>query len=409
MTPSLHEEFRDIRDQLLALQQHAFDVKQLGEDEVALVPPPRRPAARNLIDYLALRQHDVARLQRALQRHGFSSLGVVQGHVMASIDALLAVLDALCGLQRPPLDPSRYPTIESARADLRTHADETLGPCPSGGNVRIMVTMPSEAASNPAVIDHLVSQGMTVMRVNCAHDGPPRGGSWSTTSAPREEATGKRCLIAMDLAGPKLRTARSAPAPSPPHQTGPRQSWTGTARSANRRAAARTEDDDGAPAVPLDDDAWAGSGGARSSVYGMPAEPAARSSSSRRPTSAWHGLLHDQSYVADDAAPRSEPGATTRATPPSNRDLPASRRRACSSTGVTALSSPATWTPRTTPSWGTPPHRGAHRPRCRPVLADTRAGATDLVRRRQVRGHRRRTGRAGYGPDPPRGPGRGLG
>jgi pyruvate kinase len=150
---SMHEEFCDIRDQLLALQQHAFDVERIGEDEVALAHPSRRPAARNLIDYLALRQHDITRLQRALQQRGFSSLGVVQGHVMASIDALVGVLDALCGRQRPPLDLSRYPTIENARADLRAHADDTLGPCPADGNVRIMVTMPSAAAWNPAVID----------------------------------------------------------------------------------------------------------------------------------------------------------------------------------------------------------------------------------------------------------------
>ena len=146
--PSL-DSFISLRDQLLALRQHAFDVEKTGEDEVALAHPSRRSAARNLIDYLAVRQHDISELQRALQRHGFSSLGVVQGHVMASIDAVLGVLDSFSEQSRPALDLSRYPSIESVRGELRAHADETLGPCPADGAVRIMVTMPSEAATEP--------------------------------------------------------------------------------------------------------------------------------------------------------------------------------------------------------------------------------------------------------------------
>ena len=249
----MHDEFCDLRDQLLALQQHAFDVERIGEDEVALAHPSRRSAARNLVDYLALRQHDITRLQRALQRHGFSSLGVVQGHVMSSIDAVLAVLDALCGRQRTPLDLSRYPTIESARADLRAHADETLGPCPSGGNVRIMVTMPSEAASNPAVIDHLVAQGMTVMRVNCAHDSPREWAAMIEHLRAAERNHRRVCRVSFDLAGPKLRTGPVAAGPEvrrfkPVRDSLGRVTAPGTILFSS---AAGTEDDDEVTLVPL--------------------------------------------------------------------------------------------------------------------------------------------------------------
>jgi pyruvate kinase len=176
MTAPSREQFISLREQLLALQQHAFDVEKSGEDEIALAHPLRRSAARNLVDYLAVRQRDISELQRALQRHGFSSLGVIQGHVMASIDAVLGVLDSLSDETRPALDLSRYPAIEDARKVLRAYADEALGPCPADGAVRIMVTMPSEAATNPDIIDDLLAQGMSVMRVNCAHDGPDQ---WS--------------------------------------------------------------------------------------------------------------------------------------------------------------------------------------------------------------------------------------
>src|SRR5215471_6392246 len=106
MLSSSPDQLASLREQLLALRQHALDVERFGEDEVALAHPSRRAAARNLVDYLALRQRDISDLQRDLQRHGFSSLGVIQGHVMASIDAVLAVLDVLCGTQRTSLDPS---------------------------------------------------------------------------------------------------------------------------------------------------------------------------------------------------------------------------------------------------------------------------------------------------------------
>src|SRR5262245_37389662 len=172
MVGSMSQELVSLREKLLNLQQHALAVERLGEDEISLVDPSRRSAARNLVDYLALRQHELGNLQRALQRRGFSSLGVVQGHVMSSIDAVLGVLDDLCGGAHPPIDLSRYPSIEGARDQLRAFADETLGVSHAENAVRIMVTMPSDAARDPSVIDSLLEQGMTVMRINCAHDGP---------------------------------------------------------------------------------------------------------------------------------------------------------------------------------------------------------------------------------------------
>src|SRR5262245_43112328 len=172
MVGSMSQELVSLREKLLNLQQHALAVERIGEDEISLVDPSRRSAARNLIDYLALRQHELGSLQRALQRHGFSSLGVVQGHVMSTIESVLGVLDQLCERTRKPIDLSGYPSIEDARDQLRVLADETLGIANEEDAVRVMVTMPSDAAADPSIVDSLLEQGMTVMRVNCAHDGP---------------------------------------------------------------------------------------------------------------------------------------------------------------------------------------------------------------------------------------------
>src|SRR5262245_25402157 len=145
MPRSTSDQLAALCDELSALREHALAVEQIGEDEIALVDPARRAAARNLVDYLALRQRELVSLQRALHRQGFSSLGAVQGHVMASIDAVLGVAGPLCGRAAMTVDESRYPSIEDARGQLRAFADETLGPSFAEHAVRIMVTMPSEA------------------------------------------------------------------------------------------------------------------------------------------------------------------------------------------------------------------------------------------------------------------------
>jgi pyruvate kinase len=168
---------------------------------------------RNLIDYLALRQRDISGLQRDLQLHGFSSLGMIQGHVMASIDAVLGALEALSEQKRASSNPTRYPTIEGALTALTAFADGTLGPCPVDGTIRVMVTMPPEAATDPGVIEHLLAQGMSVMRVNCAHDGPEAWSAMIEHLHRAERKHGRQCRISFDLAGPKLRTGPVAPGP----------------------------------------------------------------------------------------------------------------------------------------------------------------------------------------------------
>src|SRR5262245_12990541 len=161
-----------LRDRLIALRQAALAVEQTAEDEIAFVHPDRRISARNLVHYLALREHDIRDLQHELYRAGLTSLGVVQGHVMASINAVIRVLDRLCATSSDIEDSPLHPTVASGRRRLGEIADETLGTPAEPGLVRIMVTMPSEAGNDPALIEDLLNQGMTIMRVNCAHDGP---------------------------------------------------------------------------------------------------------------------------------------------------------------------------------------------------------------------------------------------
>ena len=104
-----------------------------------------------------------------------------------------------------------FAEFDSGSALLEKHTVESLGDAPDDRNVRIMVTMPSEAASDPNLIRDFLHRGMNIMRINCAHDS---AAEWlrmiENLQAAREE-TGKACKITFDLAGPKLRTGPLSP------------------------------------------------------------------------------------------------------------------------------------------------------------------------------------------------------
>jgi pyruvate kinase len=96
---------------------------------------------------------------------------------------------------------------------LEAFANDAFGPPARPGTVRVMVTMPSDAADDPSVIDGLIQQGMTVMRVNCAHDGPAAWARMVDHLRTAQARHGSICKVAFDLAGPKLRTGSIAPGP----------------------------------------------------------------------------------------------------------------------------------------------------------------------------------------------------
>lgn len=173
--------------------------------------PELRASLRNFIHYLALRQHDIRELQSDLINLGASSLGRLEAHVLASLNAVIALLTKIDG-KAPAESPDPPCSIEAGSQALARHADRILGGCPSGRTVRIMVTMPSEAAADPAIICEMVRQGMNIMRINCAHDSPAEWAGMIKHLRTAEKALGRRCLISFDLAGPKLRTGSIKPA-----------------------------------------------------------------------------------------------------------------------------------------------------------------------------------------------------
>ena len=176
------------------------------------VAPAHHASARNLAHYLALRRVDLRELQEALAQVGLSSLGRSEAHVLATLERVLAVLHRLCG---EPWTPSTPPVgIRHGRARLARNANALFGEPPPGRDVRIMVTLPDEAARDAALAERLVGAGMDVARINGAHGEPADWLAMARHVRAAAAARGRPVRIAFDLAGPKLRTGPLPPGPA---------------------------------------------------------------------------------------------------------------------------------------------------------------------------------------------------
>jgi pyruvate kinase len=200
-------------EQLSAIREELLEVAEGWRPWIDGRDADRDASARNLLQYLALRGHDLRTLQDPLVALGLSSLGGSEGHVQASVDAVLDTLGAVA--RRPPTASSPPPPIDFARSRelLAVRTAAMLGPVPRRRPTRIMVTMPTEAAHDPALVREMLVAGMDCMRINCAHDGAPEWHAMIDNLRLAEDETRREARLAVDLPGPKLRTGALA-APS---------------------------------------------------------------------------------------------------------------------------------------------------------------------------------------------------
>ncbi len=215
-------EIKAVFDEVAALRSAIADASQPLADELfGATPLLAADAARlaNLSHYLTLRRRDIRPLQRQLMRLGFSSLGRLESRVLPTLDAVLASLAAATA-SAPPFSRPTEETFFHGEQALAAAAGDLLGAAPSHRRCRIMVTLPSEAADAPDMVADLVKRGMTIARINCAHDDRD---AWLAMAAHVREA-GQRLArpvkVLMDIAGPKIRTETVAPAKGAKLQVG---------------------------------------------------------------------------------------------------------------------------------------------------------------------------------------------
>ncbi|MGR8934681.1 MAG: pyruvate kinase [Gammaproteobacteria bacterium] len=207
---------KNLLEDLLRLRDEVAQdaVQILGNFHVCLPGGEIGYSAENLAYYVALRRRDLRPLQRRLAEAGFSSLGRSESHVLANLNAVIRLLQQVVGAG-PDAKPAQTGCVEfsKGRDTLAQNTDALFGPPTARRSVRIMVTLPAEAASNYALVKGLLINGMNCARINCAHDNESVWAKLVENVRRAERETGLQCKILMDLAGHKIRTGSIQPAP----------------------------------------------------------------------------------------------------------------------------------------------------------------------------------------------------
>jgi pyruvate kinase len=203
-TPDDNARLSRLMSDLEAVRRRCASAAAVVEPEGQRFPPVCMPAARNLLHYVGLREHYPGDLREELAAVGLSPLYQVEGRVLETLDAILGLLSRLTG---PPGGHGRRPLGAAQDGDPARHnAEWLLGPPPAGRGQHIMVTMPAEAAGRYGLVRDLLAAGMSIMRINCAHDDPPAWAAMIDHLRRAERTLGVNCRVFIDLAGNKIRT-----------------------------------------------------------------------------------------------------------------------------------------------------------------------------------------------------------
>lgn len=175
-------------------------------------------SACNLAHYLAMRQFDLRHLQDRLAQAGLSSLGRAEASVLSTLDSVIDVLErATDNHYFPGAKKTGKTDFNRGQQLLEQHTIGLFGPFYEHGRAHVMVTLPTEASWNYALISSLLEKGMTCARINCVHDDIAIWQGMIRNIRRAETKLGRPCRVLMDLAGHKIRTGPIALGPSIHH------------------------------------------------------------------------------------------------------------------------------------------------------------------------------------------------
>ncbi len=192
--------------QIETLQADLIESERRAAKALKRVDPTQIPSARNLIHYIALRRHELRGLQDGLSSVGLSSLGRSEAHVLATVTSVRDILQKLLRKVKPSGREVAHLNFQEGRSLLKEHTEQVLGRKPAPRFVRIMATLPPEAATQPGILDQLLEAGTDCVRINCAHDTLEAWTRMVENLRQAEAATGRNCRVLFDLGGPKIRT-----------------------------------------------------------------------------------------------------------------------------------------------------------------------------------------------------------
>ena len=193
------------------LQAMGLEETQL-ENAIGDVHPNYQKSARNLVHYQTFRKFDLRNTQKKLRNFGITRFGNAEAHIKASLLKAIQLLYSLKKEEPKGIGKAGL-SMKNGKRLLNKNTKELLGFRSKGRRVRIMVTLPTQAAFDYDLVYNMVKEGMNCARINCAHDDTQVWGNMIKNVRKASKRQAKKVKIAMDLAGPKIRTGTIMPGP----------------------------------------------------------------------------------------------------------------------------------------------------------------------------------------------------
>ncbi|MFW5442293.1 pyruvate kinase [Aerococcus urinaeequi] len=199
--------YKDLYEEVRTLRENVYkDGQQIFESwNPDTLRDDFKEAALNFAYYVALRRRDIRELQLALGNLGLSSLGRLEGHVLATLDLVLYHLAKSADIEPAEIPEHLTKTSQGHGSTLDQLTNDFFGPGAKDRYSRIMVTMPNEAATDQELVDEMVASGMDVARINCAHDDEETWRKMVENIQQAGEKHDREIKIFTDIAGPKVR------------------------------------------------------------------------------------------------------------------------------------------------------------------------------------------------------------
>ena len=189
-----------VAEQLVDIGQEMINAEHTYAQLLSTLHPNFRLSGTNLVHYLILRSKEIREAQEYLHQVGLSSLTNSESHTLHQVRNVLSWLN-----HGNPVAVDESCNFETARRLRQANAERLLGIFPVQDRPHIMVTFSAEMMVESMLVEQMLNEGMSVARINCAHDTEEDWLKMIQVLRKAEFKTGKNCKVYMDLAGPKIR------------------------------------------------------------------------------------------------------------------------------------------------------------------------------------------------------------
>ncbi len=207
------QKLNKLQEELKSLENEILSFEKQHKSFIESCHPLYQESAANLLHYLAMRKKSRVKLQRKLGYLGITRLARSQPHIHDSVAKSRVLLSALLANNPATLQKPRL-SIKKSYRRMSENSRSLLGNNDERRRVRIMVTLPTEAADNDDLVFQLAESGMNVARINCAHDNPTTWQKMIDNVRRASNELDQDIKVSMDLGGPKVRTGQITPGPA---------------------------------------------------------------------------------------------------------------------------------------------------------------------------------------------------